>query len=56
MRKWATEEGEPIGAAAGEALRLIVIDDDDEEPAASADATEAKSAIAAQADEPIARG
>jgi LmbE family N-acetylglucosaminyl deacetylase len=56
MRKWATEEGEPIGAAAGEALRLIVIDDDDEEPAASADAAEAESAIAAQADEPIARG
>ncbi len=29
MRKWAAEEGEPIGVAAGEALRLVVIDEDD---------------------------
>jgi LmbE family N-acetylglucosaminyl deacetylase len=29
MRSWAKEEGEPIGAAAGEALRLIVIDEDE---------------------------
>ncbi len=32
IRDWAKEEGEPIGAEAGEALRLIVIDDDDEGP------------------------
>jgi LmbE family N-acetylglucosaminyl deacetylase len=29
IREWAAEEGKPIGAEAGEALRLIVIDDDD---------------------------
>ncbi|HYN48444.1 MAG TPA: PIG-L deacetylase family protein [Candidatus Nanopelagicales bacterium] len=28
IRAWAAEEGEPIGAAAAEAFRLIVIDDD----------------------------
>ncbi len=28
---WAAEEGEPIGVAAGEALRVIVIDDDEDE-------------------------
>jgi LmbE family N-acetylglucosaminyl deacetylase len=28
LRTWAAEEGQPIGAAAGEAFRLIVIDDD----------------------------
>jgi LmbE family N-acetylglucosaminyl deacetylase len=27
IRAWAAEEGEPIGVAAGEAFRLIVIDD-----------------------------
>ena len=31
MRTWAAEEGEPIGAAAAEALRLVVIDDDEDE-------------------------
>ena len=31
IRAWATEEGEPIGSTAAEALRLIVIDDDDDE-------------------------
>jgi LmbE family N-acetylglucosaminyl deacetylase len=31
IRSWAAEEGEPIRAAAGEALRLIVIDDDEDE-------------------------
>jgi LmbE family N-acetylglucosaminyl deacetylase len=30
IRKWATEEGQAIGAEAGEALRLIVIDEDEE--------------------------
>lgn len=31
IRAWAREEGEPIGTAAGEALRLIVIDEDADE-------------------------
>ena len=31
MTAWAAEEGEPIGVAAAEALRLVVIDDDDDE-------------------------
>ena len=31
IRAWAAEEGEPIGVAAGEALRMIVIDDDEDE-------------------------
>jgi LmbE family N-acetylglucosaminyl deacetylase len=43
IREWATEVGEPIGAAGGEAFRLVVIDvDEDEGPSASpADGTEA---------------
>jgi LmbE family N-acetylglucosaminyl deacetylase len=31
IRSWAAEEGESIGAAAAEALRLVVIDDDEDE-------------------------
>jgi LmbE family N-acetylglucosaminyl deacetylase len=31
IRAWAAEEGEPIGVAAAEALRLIVIDEDESE-------------------------
>ena len=31
IREWAAEEGAPIGVAAAEALRLIVIDDDENE-------------------------
>ena len=31
IRAWAAEEGGPIGVAAGEALRLVVIDDDEDE-------------------------
>jgi LmbE family N-acetylglucosaminyl deacetylase len=31
IRSWAAEEGEPIGAAAGEAFRLVVLDDDEED-------------------------
>jgi LmbE family N-acetylglucosaminyl deacetylase len=31
IRAWAAEEGEPIGAAAGEAFRLVVLDDDEED-------------------------
>jgi LmbE family N-acetylglucosaminyl deacetylase len=31
IRSWAVEEGEPIGAGAAEALRVIVIDDDEDE-------------------------
>ncbi len=43
IREWAAEVGEPIGAAAGEALRLVVIEEDEDEgPSAdAADATEA---------------
>jgi LmbE family N-acetylglucosaminyl deacetylase len=33
IRKWAAEEGEPIGVTAAEALRLIVIERDDEDEA-----------------------
>jgi LmbE family N-acetylglucosaminyl deacetylase len=31
IREWAAEEGAPIGVAAAEALRLIVIDEDEDE-------------------------
>ncbi len=31
IREWAAEEGEPIGVAAGEALRVVIIDDDEDE-------------------------
>jgi len=31
IREWAAEEGQAIGAAAGEALRVIIIDDDADE-------------------------
>lgn len=31
IRAWAAEEGEPIGVAAAEALRLVVIDEDEDE-------------------------
>jgi LmbE family N-acetylglucosaminyl deacetylase len=31
IRAWAAEAGEPIGVAAGEALRVVVIDDDEDE-------------------------
>ena len=31
IRNWAAEEGESIGSAAAEALRLVVIDDDEDE-------------------------
>ncbi len=31
IRSWAAEEGEPIGAAAAEALRLVVIDEDEDD-------------------------
>lgn len=31
LRAWLAEEGEPIGAAAGEAFRLVVIDDEPDE-------------------------
>ena len=30
IRDWAKEEGEPLGVAAAEAFRVIVIEDDDE--------------------------
>jgi LmbE family N-acetylglucosaminyl deacetylase len=31
IREWATEVGEPIGVAAGEAFRLVIIEDDEDE-------------------------
>ena len=31
IREWAAEEGAPIGVAAAEALRVVVIDDDEDE-------------------------
>ena len=48
IRQWAAEEGQAIGVAAAEALRVIVIDDDaDEGPeAAEAQAAEATAATA----------
>jgi LmbE family N-acetylglucosaminyl deacetylase len=49
IRKWATEEGGAIGAEAGEALRLIVIDDDEE--AAEKAETTADVAVASDAAE-----
>jgi LmbE family N-acetylglucosaminyl deacetylase len=49
IRQWAAEEGQAIGAAAAEALRLIVIDDDaDEGPeVAEAEAAEVTAETAA---------
>jgi len=49
IRQWAAEEGQAIGVAAAEALRVIVIDDDaDEGPeAAEAQAAESTAATAA---------
>jgi LmbE family N-acetylglucosaminyl deacetylase len=38
MREWAKEEGEAIGAEAGEAFRLIVIDEDGDESLGSDEA------------------
>ncbi len=38
IRAWSAEEGEPIGAAAAEAFRVIVIDDDPNEGPHGADA------------------
>jgi LmbE family N-acetylglucosaminyl deacetylase len=48
IRQWAAEEGQAIGVAAAEALRVIVIDDDaDEAPeAAEAEAAETTAATA----------
>lgn len=45
IRAWAREEGQPIGVAAAEALRLIVIDEDaDEGPDSASPADEAGTA------------
>ena len=46
IREWAAEVGEPIGAAAGEALRLVVIDEDEDE-GPSGDAAETPEAARA---------
>ncbi len=51
IRKWAAEEGEKIGVAAAEALRVIVIEDDDSEGPAAPEIESAEgSAHAAAAD------
>jgi LmbE family N-acetylglucosaminyl deacetylase len=50
IRSWAAEEGEPIGAAAGEALRLVVIDDDEDEGPDRGLATQAGDADAGTTD------
>ena len=42
IREWAAEEGKAIGAEAGEALRLIVIDRDEDEAAAAPNASDAE--------------
>jgi LmbE family N-acetylglucosaminyl deacetylase len=43
IREWAAETGEPIGVAAGEAFRLVIIEEDEEEgpTGATAEAAEA---------------
>jgi LmbE family N-acetylglucosaminyl deacetylase len=46
IRKWAAEVGEPIGAAAGETFRLVVIDEDEDE-GPSGDAAETPEAALA---------
>ena len=50
IRKWAAEEGEAISVAAGEALRLIVIDEDEDEDEDEATATEDAEEAAAAAE------
>jgi len=61
IRAWAAEEGQPIGVAAAEALRLVTIDDDEDEgpsgeerpatePAEAAEAAATEAATAATAD------
>lgn len=49
IRAWATEEGEPIGSTAAEALRLIVIDDDDDEGGGAATGASAATDLAPEA-------
>ena len=49
IRSWAAEEGEAIGVAAGEALRLVVIDDDEDEGPDSGLANAADADAAAEA-------
>jgi LmbE family N-acetylglucosaminyl deacetylase len=49
IHAWAREEGEPIGAAAGDALRLVVIDEDaDEGPESAAEASRETAEAAAE--------
>ncbi|HEX5822984.1 MAG TPA: PIG-L deacetylase family protein [Candidatus Limnocylindrales bacterium] len=47
IRAWAAEEGEPIGVAAAEALRLVIIDDDEDE-GPTGDLEEAREAALAE--------
>ena len=55
IRAWAAEEGEPIGTAAGEALRLIVIDQDeeDERPGPTDGAADGVADAVGSADSPV---
>ena len=52
IRRWAAEEGEPIGVPAAEALRLVIIEDDESEGPAAPEieaaegAAEARSGVA----------
>jgi LmbE family N-acetylglucosaminyl deacetylase len=46
IREWAAETGEPIGAAAGEAFRLVIIEEDEEEGPTGATAESAGDAAA----------
>jgi LmbE family N-acetylglucosaminyl deacetylase len=52
IRSWAAEEGEPIGTAAGEALRMIVIDQDENEGPGPSPSDGAADAVAS-ADSPV---
>ena len=46
IREWAAETGEPIGVAAGEAFRLVIIEEDEEEGPTGATAEAAGDAAA----------
>ena len=49
IQEWAAEEGAPIGVAAGEAFRVIVIDDDPDETADAAAATDSAAEASGEA-------
>jgi LmbE family N-acetylglucosaminyl deacetylase len=49
IQEWAAEEGAPIGVAAGEAFRVIVIDEDPDETADAAAATDSAAEASGEA-------